>query len=63
VALEGGPEWLRWGRDALTYLVFLALIVYEAVARVGEPRVALLVLYGSGLGLPAIVRATEALKK
>jgi hypothetical protein len=63
VALEGGPEWLRWFRDTLTYLVALGLVIYEAVARTGEPRVTLLVLYGSLLGVPAVLRATEALKK
>jgi hypothetical protein len=63
VALENGPEWLRWFRDTLTYFVALGLVIYEATARMGEPRVTLLVLYGSLLGVPAVVRATEALRK
>lgn len=52
------PSPTGW-RDGTLFLTGLALIVYEAVIRVGPERPTFLLLYGGMVGLPAFLRSDE----
>lgn len=49
----------RWTRDGFTYFLGIAGIVNEAFIRNEKPRDALLILFGSMIGLPTIIRLNE----
>lgn len=52
------PSPAGW-RDGALFITGLALIVYEAVIRMGPERPTLLLLYGGMVGLPAFLRTDE----
>jgi uncharacterized membrane protein YobD (UPF0266 family) len=46
-------------RDAIIFLVAIALIIYEAILHEGPERWGLLTLYATMLGLPIVLRHDE----
>lgn len=60
MASDVGPAWFKWFRDLVLFFVATGLLVFEAAIRTGEPRLALLLMYGSVLGVPGVANAIEA---
>ncbi|MFY9586673.1 MAG: hypothetical protein WAT66_04375 [Actinomycetota bacterium] len=57
---SAGPVWIKWLRDLVLFFVATGLLIFEAVVRTGEPRLAFLLVYGSILGVPGVSSALEA---